>query len=263
MAEFNNSSFINMQVASTSEKDDDEQLDEHLVEEVHRYRILWDTSSRGYKDTVKKNQAWKEISLKLNRNADILKRRWKNLRDGMMRCLKKIKDAEKSGAGASKTPSCKLFENLLFLKDFVSNRETTSNITLSNEIINTDSGSIRDDSFAPSPPLLASGSTPDMSTYKTRCNKRKAHAGPDILTNQTPKRTTKRSDRQDKIDLLLVNALSQSDEQKQQTQDWRSSNHLFCNSIVEILEKLPPKKNRMARVEIQQVLMKYEFGENE
>ena len=104
MAEFNNSSFINMQVASTSgmwrrpvsmeqgqtiapslppleaqnllesqqldleEKDDDEQLDEHLVEEVHRYRILWDTSSRGYKDTVKKNQAWKEISLKLNRN---------------------------------------------------------------------------------------------------------------------------------------------------------------------------------------------------
>ena len=50
------------------EKDDDDQLDEHLVEEVHKYRILWDTSARGYKDTIKKNQAWTEISLKLNKS---------------------------------------------------------------------------------------------------------------------------------------------------------------------------------------------------
>ena len=60
----------------------------------------------------------------------MLKRRWKNLRDGMMRCLKKISEGQKSGAGASKVPTCKFFDQLLFLRDFVSNRETNSNITL-------------------------------------------------------------------------------------------------------------------------------------
>jgi hypothetical protein len=59
---------------------------------------------------------------------------------------------------------------------------------------------------------------------------------------------------------LLVNALSKSEDQtKENSESSKSSNQLFCDSIVEILDKLPPKKNRMSRVEIQQVLMKYEF----
>ena len=61
---------------------------------------------------------------------DLLKRRWKNLRDGMIRCLEKINEGQKSGAGASKTPTCKLFDQLLFLPDFVSYRVTDSNIFL-------------------------------------------------------------------------------------------------------------------------------------
>ena len=60
----------------------------------------------------------------------MLKRRWKNLRDGMMRCLKKISDGQKSGAGATKIPTCKFFKQLVFLRDFVSNRETESNINV-------------------------------------------------------------------------------------------------------------------------------------
>ena len=180
-----------------------------------------------------------------------------------MRCLKKIKDTQKSGAGASKTPTCKLFDNLLFLKDFVSNRETTSNIFLSNESTNTDSGSISDESAPLTPPPLTSTPPPDMCASKADLNKRKADTVMDVMTYQTPKRVMKKSERQDKIDLLLVNALSKSDEQKPGTQESKSSNHLFCDSIVEILDKLPSKKNRMARVEIQQVLMKYEFDDSE
>ena len=47
----------------------EEILDELLVEDVRNYRILWDTSARGYKDTVKKNQAWTEISSRLSQNS--------------------------------------------------------------------------------------------------------------------------------------------------------------------------------------------------
>ena len=59
-----------------------------------------------------------------------------------------------------------------------------------------------------------------------------------------------------------MNALSKSEDQQKENSELRSSNQLFCDSIVEILDKLPSKKNRMARVEIQQVLMKYEFEDD-
>lgn len=65
-------------------------------------------------------------------------------------------------------------------------------------------------------------------------------------------------DHQDKIDLLLVDALRKSDD-SQDKNSTKSSNQLFCDSIVELLDKLPAQKNRMARVEIQQLLLKYEF----
>ena len=38
--------------------------DEILVEEVRQFRCLWDTSCRAYKDGMKKQQAWREISAK-------------------------------------------------------------------------------------------------------------------------------------------------------------------------------------------------------
>ena len=37
----------------------------------------------------------------------------------------------------------------------------------------------------------------------------------------------------------------------------------FPNSIVPILSNLPPRKNRQAKIEIQQLLLKYEFDDDE
>ena len=86
------------------------------------------------------------------------------------------------------------------------------------------------------------------------------------LTDDACKKTpygclNKRAYRQEKIDLLLVNALSKSEEPTTTSPSGvKSSDHLFCESIVEILDKLPAKKNRMARIEI---LMKYEFDDDD
>jgi hypothetical protein len=55
-------------------------------------------------------------------------------------------------------------------------------------------------------------------------------------------RLNKRADRQEKIDLLLVIALSKSEEPPTTSPSCvKSSDHLFCESIVEILDKLPAK----------------------
>lgn len=48
---------------SVEEKDNDELL----INEVRSFRCLWDTKCRGYKDTPKKTQAWKQIAIKLGR----------------------------------------------------------------------------------------------------------------------------------------------------------------------------------------------------
>ena len=45
-----------------SRTSDDEVDDETLIDLVRSYKILWSTSGRGYKDTQKKNQAWKELA---------------------------------------------------------------------------------------------------------------------------------------------------------------------------------------------------------
>ena len=139
---------------------------------------------------------------------EVLKRRWKNLRDGMMRCLKKINEGQKSGAGASKMPTCKLFDQLLFLRDFVSNRETTSNITLPS------AGPVNDSICEDSPnhniQPSTEASTPKekISTPDEKSAKRKLDLQDSGTKNKPYGRISKRADRQDKIDLLLVNALS-------------------------------------------------------
>lgn len=57
-----------------------------------------------------------------------LKKTWKNLRDGLSKCVKKRELLTRSGTGTSKLPICKLYKQLLFLKDSVSNRKSDSNL---------------------------------------------------------------------------------------------------------------------------------------
>ena len=154
----------------------------------------------------------------------------------MMRCMKKISGGQKSGAGASKMPTCKLFEQLLFLRDFVSNRETNSNITLPSDVVVDDMISCKDSPeqhglCSETSKLKEATPTPEKSSAKRKLeldDSNKPFGG-----------LNKRADRQEKIDLLLVNALSKSDDQQKENCEVRSSNQLFCDSIVEILDKLP------------------------
>ena len=53
-----------------------------------------------------------------------MKRTWKNLRDGLSTCIKKRELMTRSGAAAGKLPKCKLFDQLQFLRDSVSNKAT-------------------------------------------------------------------------------------------------------------------------------------------
>jgi hypothetical protein len=41
-------------------------LEAHLIEEVRRFPCLWDTTTRAYKETPLKVEAWRQISTLLN-----------------------------------------------------------------------------------------------------------------------------------------------------------------------------------------------------
>jgi hypothetical protein len=57
-----------------------------------------------------------------------VKLKWKNLSDGFKKCLDRKRDLEKSGSGYSKQPTCRFYNQLLFLRDSISNRTTQSNV---------------------------------------------------------------------------------------------------------------------------------------
>ena len=56
------------------------------------------------------------------------KKCWKNLRDNFSKCLESGERKTRSGAEASTLPECKLFTQMLFLRDSKLNRRTTSNV---------------------------------------------------------------------------------------------------------------------------------------
>ena len=60
----------------------------------------------------------------------------------------------------------------------------------------------------------------------------------------------------DKLQFLQRNAANRQSAKR------RDADESFANSIVPILKELPAKKNRLAKIEIQQVLLKYEFDDN-
>ena len=63
---------------------------------------------------------------------DFLKNQWKNLRDNFKRCLVRREALSKSGAEAHTLPRCKYFEQMQFVRDKVMNKETQSNVLISN-----------------------------------------------------------------------------------------------------------------------------------
>ncbi len=184
-----------------------------------------------------------------------MKKRWKNLRDAMMKCVKKIDLATRSGAAYQKTPTCKHYESMLFIRDNVANRTTESNITLNvvtadqieEQLVhdNMDQSESPNQSFLSQPPspALSSISTTSHSTAKRRRFDEKK-----ILEESR--------ERREKIDMLIAHTLSNKDPTRNYSED---PDFLFCKSLVATLKRLPNKKNAQAKIEIQQVLMKYEF----
>lgn len=193
-----------------------------------------------------------------------------------MKCLKKRDDYYRSGNKAGKIPTCKCFNDLLFLKDSVNNKtKTVSNIKIVEKSPNVNNNTSNNNKT----PTMSNSSTPNESTcntsndslanYENTPRSLKAINNDDSANlsklSAKKRQSTKRKaeERRDDIDTLLIKTLSKCDDAPVTKQENESSDMLFCKSLVPIMESLRKKKNRKARLEIQRILMELESDESD
>ena len=175
---------------------------------------------------------------------EFLKKCWKNLRDNFSKCLKSRERKTRSGAEASTLPKCKLFTQMLFLKDSILNRPTASNVISNSQSVSVEVSSIPQSNPSSSPPS------------STRNESVKRGGTANVINESKRSKLSKPS--LDTTDQALLELLRKEDKDNMEIPDADVS---FANSIVPILQSLPAKKNRLAKIEIQQVLMKFEFDD--
>ena len=143
-----------------------------------------------------------------------MKKCWKNFRDNFSKWLKSRERKTISGAETSTIPKCKLFTQMLFLKDSILNRTTTSNV-----ISNSQSVSVEVSSLPRSNPSSSSTSSTRNGSVK---RKRSKLSKPSL----------------DTADQALLKYYAK----KIEMMEIPDADVSFANSIVPILQSLPAKK---------------------
>ena len=133
---------------------------------------------------------------------------------------------------------------MLFLKDSILNRPTASNVISNSHSV----------SFEVS---LIPQSNPSSSPPSSTRNESVKRGGIGNVINES-KRSKLSKPSLDTTDQALLELLRKEDKDSMEVPDADVS---FANSIVPILQSLPAKKNPLAKSEIQQVLMKFEFDD--
>ncbi|XP_071580750.1 uncharacterized protein [Temnothorax nylanderi] len=123
-----------------------------MIQEIETRPVLWDVTSSIYKRADLKPAAWAEVAdaLKIpSITAEIVAKRWKNMKETFMKNLAKVKECKNknSGNGADDgfKPTWYLYKRLLFLMKTCAQAESKSNL--------------------PSPPLSAICSDTDLAFH--------------------------------------------------------------------------------------------------
>nr|CAH7760717.1 unnamed protein product [Callosobruchus chinensis] len=101
---------------------------EEIITEIQIKPELWMSSHPLFKNRIIKSKSWKELAEKLHIEEEVLKKRWKHLKDQFRKELKK-QPALRSGAEADVWVSTLQYYDLMtFLKDEVLPAPTTGNL---------------------------------------------------------------------------------------------------------------------------------------
>ncbi|XP_024882066.1 uncharacterized protein LOC112461156 [Temnothorax curvispinosus] len=110
--------------------DEDKNFDDLLIRIVKEYPHLYDSSCKDYRDVIKKENSWLEISKILATSPDVCCNRWTRLRESFSKEKKKRQNETTCGSGASKRRGFVYFESMKYIDKFVKTRKSITNIKL-------------------------------------------------------------------------------------------------------------------------------------
>lgn len=215
---------------------------------------------------------------------EFLKTQWKNLKENFKRCKDKRVRMTRSGVAAHVLPKCKYFENLMFLNDKISNQETESNITLGTESLGCASSQLTNDGNSTSTSSVASSAVsvspapsnspipfplqPAISQSSTTSSsgKRKYDTAAQQNSLTAKQKKAAKEDLSTRVDALTLKYLEdmRSTEKECELGDKEDdADFLFLKSLLPCMKQLPKRKNRQARLKIQQVLFGLEDSDDE
>ncbi|XP_075450999.1 uncharacterized protein LOC142492211 [Ascaphus truei] len=134
---------------------------EQLISEIYKRDPLWNQKANTYHDRFLTKKLWSEIGEIMSCGTDILRTKWKNLRNSFRRELNKVIHPRSGDAAASVheyTSSWPYFSMMLFLKEQMTPAQTVCNLENSNTELpgnstdNTLDVSVEDTSFSVTPP---------------------------------------------------------------------------------------------------------------
>ncbi|XP_055641473.1 uncharacterized protein LOC129778538 isoform X2 [Toxorhynchites rutilus septentrionalis] len=210
-----------------------------LIREVEKRPALWAMKSTDYSTRIHRRRCWEEISIILGgekmtaterfRLEIILQKKWKNIRDSFIKYLQGNKRKSESGGSLSKTYMYSQY--LQFLRDPVDPRETNNMQQESRETNNMRQGP-RGEQSDSEHTSTSSDSTP-------------------------PQRALSRTDRirLNSVEERIIQTLNRLEQKNTAEND---ENRLFVLSLVPTMSSLPRTLNLNCRIEIMQIINKYE-----
>ncbi|KAF9406107.1 hypothetical protein HW555_013413 [Spodoptera exigua] len=146
-----------------------------LIELFEKKRILWDCSTKDYKNKIKKNDAWEEISNALAIPKTDVENKMHILRSQFARERKKMLSTKTTGAGAAdiKKSKWKFYEELIFLQSTttrVGGADTLNETANREDLLATEEPEQQSEQQKPQSPLPPS---PLPSTSSKKASKRK------------------------------------------------------------------------------------------
>ena len=166
------------------------------------------------------------------------------MKDNLKKCLDRRARMLKSGAAATSLPKCNYFEQMAFLHEKTVNRPTESNLCspspgeqfMENMYMGNVLSSPSSDVFSPPP-------------------------SPVPITKKAEKRKRGKSEEDDSIS-RIEKTIDNIDVELKKTDQEEDEDTLFCKSLISTFRKLPPRKNKLARIKISQFLFEIEFDES-
>ncbi|KAK2822806.1 hypothetical protein Q5P01_022871 [Channa striata] len=233
-------------------------FEERLCEEVRKYRHLYDTSVREYRDPQRKSNSWREISRTLCSDQRTVKKRWKYIRDRFVKAKKRLKGPE----GLKNIPA--ILESLSWLDTFVGLKEAETKYPFEKTGKENETPAFDEPTNVPCPkadhrlsallpcstpprnPILVP-STPELETSELDSDS--SYTLEDSETVNPAKRQ-----RRDDSEEILKRLSARGTAEEQVGEEKSTVEYHFCMTMAKMLSSLPVKAKNVTMFKIHQLV---------